>query len=234
MILEAAAEAFRDRQKFVLSLAGGSTPKKLYELLAKPYYQERLDFEKTFVIWGDERSVPPTHAESNYKMAHEAWLSKVAINADNIIRVPGEMPPVEAAKTYEKTLKVLFGMTIGLPKIDFSLLGLGDDGHTASLFPGTEASKETERWAVATHVTKAPHDRVTLTFPVLNSARRTLFLVTGGDKAGIVKEVLREDLPMNRYPAQRVQPKDGDVVWLLDGAAAEKLPNAIRAKASPL
>ncbi len=227
LVLESGAEAFRGHGRFMLCLSGGHTPKKLYELLAEPYYRERLDWTNTFILWSDERCVPPTDPESNYKMAFDAFLSKVPLPEKNIYRIPAEMtPPPAAAKAYEQSLKTLFQGYF--PKIDLALLGMGDDGHIASLFPKTEALAEKERWVVSNYIEKLSSNRITLTLPVLNNARRVLFLVAGDSKAGIVKEVLRDDLPRNRYPAQMVSTYEGEVLWLLDKPAMSKCPDALR------
>lgn len=233
LFLESAAAAVRTRGRFTVSLAGGSTPKKLYSLLSESYYRQRVDWEKTYVLWGDERTVPPTNNDSNYKMAHDALLAKVPISSDHILRIPAEMTsPFEAAKTYEQKLRVLFGKHV--PKIDLMLLGLGEDGHTASLFPRTEALNEMDRWTVANTVEALSTTRITLTLPVINNSHRILFLVAGESKAAIVKEILREDLPQNRFPAQLVTPFDGELIWLFDKLAMSKCPDPIRHKAAHL
>jgi 6-phosphogluconolactonase len=230
LVLEASAAALREHGRFVFCLTGGTTPKKLYELLAEPYYKERIDWGKTFILFGDERCVAPTDAQSNYKMAKDALLSKVPVPEKNVLRMPGEMtPPAEGAKAYEQALKALFKGFF--PKIDLLLLGVGDDGHIASLFPGTDALKETEKWVVANFVTKLSSNRITLTLPVLNNARRVLFMVAGESKAGVIKEILRDDLPKNRYPAQMVSVYEGEITWLLDKPAMSKCPDELRHKA---
>lgn len=230
LVLEAAAAAYRDHGRFIFCLTGGSTPKKLYELLAEPYYKERIDWANTIVLFGDERCVPPTDDQSNYKMAKDALLSKVPLPEKNIFRMAGEMtPPSEGAKAYEQSLKALFKGYF--PKIDLLLLGVGDDGHIASLFPNTEALKETEKWVVANRVEKLSSNRITLTLPVINNARRVLFLVSGEAKAGVIKEILRSDLPKTRFPAQLVATYEGEVTWLLDKAAMSKCPDELRHKA---
>ncbi len=230
LVLEAAAAAYRDHGKFVLCLTGGSTPKRLYELLSEPYYKERIDWGNTIVLFGDERCVPPTDDQSNYKMAKEAFLSKVPLPEKNIYRMAGEMTPAtEGARAYEQSLKALFKGYF--PKIDLLLLGVGDDGHIASLFPNTDALKETEKWVVANRVEKLSSNRITLTLPVINNARRVLFLVSGDSKAGVIKEILREDMPKTRYPAQLVATYEGEVTWLLDKAAMSKCPDELRHKA---
>jgi 6-phosphogluconolactonase len=229
MVLEAASTAYRAHGRFVICLTGGTTPKKLYEILAEPYYKERLDWANTFVLFGDERCVPPTDDQSNFKMAHDALLGRVPIPERNVLRMPGEMtPPSEGAKSYEQALKALFKGYF--PKIDLLLLGVGDDGHIASLFPNTEALKETEKWVVANHVAKLSANRLTLTLPVINNAQRILFLVSGESKAAVMKEILRNDTP-HRYPAQLVGTYEGEVTWLMDKLAMSKCPDELRHKA---
>lgn len=227
LVLESAAAAIREREAFTFCLSGGKTPKKLYELLAEPYYRDRIDWTKTFLLWSDERCVPPTDPESNYKLVRDAFLTKVPVPEKNILRIPAEMtPPPAAAKAYEQTLKTLFKGYF--PKIDLVLLGLGEDGHIASLFPKTEALNEKERWVVANYVEKLSSNRITLSLPVINNARRVVFLVAGESKAGIVRELLRPDLPKNRYPAQLVSTYESEVIWVFDKAAMSKCPDDIR------
>jgi 6-phosphogluconolactonase len=230
MVLEASAAALREQGRFVFGLTGGTTPKKLYELLSEPYYKDRIDWGKTFVLFGDERCVPPTDDQSNYKMAKDALLSKIPVPEKNVYRIPAEMtPPQEGARAYEQSLKVLFKGYF--PKVDLLLLGVGDDGHIASLFPHTDALKETEKWVVSNYVEKLSANRITLTLPVINNARHILFLVSGDSKAGVIKEILRDDLPKTRYPAQLVATYEGEVTWLLDKAAMSKCPDELRHRA---
>jgi 6-phosphogluconolactonase len=230
LVLEASAAAFRDHGRFYFCLTGGKTPRKLYETLADPYYRDRIEWTNTLLLWNDERCVPPADPESNFKMANDALLTKVPIPEKNVFRMPAEMtPPNAAAKAYEQTLKTIFKGYF--PKIDLMLLGVGDDGHIASLFPKTEALNETEHWVVMNHVEKLSSNRITLTLPVINNARRILFLVSGEAKAGIVKEILRTDLPTNRYPAQLVKTYEGEITWIFDKAAMSKCPDEIRYQA---
>lgn len=234
IFVETAAEAVRERGRFVAALSGGNTPKKLYELLAQPYFRDRIPWAETYLFWGDERCVPPHHPESNFGAVQKALLSRVPVPSSHVFRVPGEMPPAEAARSYESNLKSFFKLEYTAPEFDLILLGVGEDGHTASLFPGTEAVKEKNRWVVSSRVPSAAMDRVTFTFPLINAARRILFLCSGVGKSTILKEVLRDDLPRNRFPAQMVSPDSGELVWLLDPAAAAKLPAGIRHNASHL
>jgi 6-phosphogluconolactonase len=216
----AAAVAVARANRFTLALSGGRTPRGLYELLAKDAaYRDTLPWDRTHVFWGDERHVPPDHRDSNYRLARETLLDQVPLPAANIHRVPAEDPEAErVADRYERELRAFFTLDAdGIPRFDVVLLGLGTDGHTASLFPGADALAETRRLAVATRGPVPPVERVTLTLPVLNHAACVVFLVSGADKAGIVRAVL-EDSRDPPLPAQRVRPV-GRLVWLLDAAA---------------
>jgi len=208
--------------RFLVALSGGSTPRGLYSLLAK----ERADFawNRTFLFFGDERHVPPEHPESNYHMVNETLISKITIPAENVHRVRAENADAAvAASEYEQDLRHFFELEpCDLPRFDLILLGVGPDGHTASLFPGSSALSEESRLVVANWVEKFQTHRITLTFPVLNRAAEIMFLVSGTDKADIVRQVL-EGAAMPPLPAQQAQPKDGKVLWMLDEAAAAKL-----------
>jgi len=210
--------------RFTVALAGGSTPKSFYSLLAKND-RDRLPWNKLFFFWGDERHVPPDHPESNYRMAFESLLSKVPVPAGNAFRIPAENPDAnQAAAAYEQTLRDFFESPAGtFPRFDLILLGMGPDGHTASLFPGTNALKEKSRLVVANWVEKFKTDRITLTLPVLNQAAAVMFVVSGQDKAEALKEVLEGTQAPELYPSKLVHPANGDLVWLVDQAAASTL-----------
>jgi len=214
-----ASTAIRDHRKFTVALSGGSTPKSLYSVLAR----SALPWDKIFFFWSDERHVPPDHPDSNYRMAKEALLSKVPVPPENIFRVRAEEKNANVvAKDYEEALRSFFGLRPGeFPRFDLILLGLGPDGHTASLFPNTAALNETKLLVVANWVEKFKANRITFTYPVLNNAACVIFLVSGADKADMVRTVLedgRADLP-----SQRVHPVNGRLLWLLDKGAASKL-----------
>jgi 6-phosphogluconolactonase len=214
-----AAEAIEDHGRFAVVLAGGSTPKATYEILARDY-RDRIDWGKVHVFFGDERSVPPDHEDSNYKMAREALLGHVPVGS--VHRMQGELPPDEAAEAYEQELRDFFGPE-ELPQFDLILLGTGGDGHTASLFPETSALEVHDRRVVANPVLKLETTRVTLTIPVINAARAVYFLVAGEGKAEPVAEILEGTPdPPREYPASLIQPHDGPV-WMLDRAAASEL-----------
>jgi 6-phosphogluconolactonase len=223
-VITAATDAIAERGRFTIALSGGSTPRSLYTLIAANA-NSSLPWEKIFFFWGDERHVPPTDTESNYRMAEETILSKVPVPPANIFRVPTENPDASAAaEAYEQTLRKFFELAAGeFPRFDLILLGMGPDGHTASLFPETAALQEKSRLVVANWVEKLHAYRITLTLPVLNAARRVAFLVSGGDKASVLHEVLEGDAPGEKYPSKLIRPSDGKLIWFLDRAAASEL-----------
>lgn len=208
--------------RFTVALSGGSTPKSLYLLLAQQY--GNFAWDRTFLFLGDERHVPPDHPDSNYRMVKESLLAKIQIPEENVFRVKAEDPDAGAAALeYEKQMRQFFTPQPGeFPRFDLILLGMGPDGHTASLFPGSEGLNEKSRWVIANWVEKFKTHRMTFTFPVLNNASEAIFMASGADKAGMVQQVL-EGKHTPPYPAQQVLPKDGKVLWLLDEAAACKL-----------
>jgi 6-phosphogluconolactonase len=228
LVASTASEAITERGRFTIALSGGSTPKNLYNLLATNA-RSSLPWDRMFFFFGDERHVPPTDPESNYRMANEAMLSKVPVAPGNVFRVEAEKPDAGAAATaYEQTLRKFFALEAGqIPAFDLILLGMGPDGHTASLFPGTEALQEKSKLFVANWVEKLKTHRLTLTLPVLNAARCVAFLVSGTDKAPVLKSVLEGDAPGEQYPAKLVRPAQGKLIWLLDRAAASGLSSGI-------
>jgi 6-phosphogluconolactonase len=217
-------EAIAQRGRFTIALAGGSTPKSLYNLLATNA-RNTLPWDHMFFFWGDERHVPPTDPESNYRMAEEAMLSKVPVPPGNVFRIKTENPDAAAAaEDYEQTIRKFFALGPGqFPRFDLILLGMGPDGHTASLFPGTTALQEKTRLVVANWVDKMKTHRISLTLPVLNAALCVTFLVSGTDKAPALKAVLEQDVPAEQYPAKLIKPSDGKLIWLIDRAAASQL-----------
>ena len=220
--VELAQESVARRGRFSAVLAGGSTPKATYAKLANPDFSQRVDWTRVHVFWGDERCVPAVHPNSNYFMAYETWLRHVPIPAENIHRLPGEMDPQTAAAEYETTLRAFFAGE-AIPQFDLVLLGLGDDGHTASLFPGTAAIDERERWVIGQYVEKLAAWRLTLTPMAINGARDVTFLVSGLAKAPMLHQVLTAAYEPERLPAQVVRPAQGRVLWLVDEAAASQL-----------
>jgi 6-phosphogluconolactonase len=223
-VVRSANEAVAQRGRFTIVLAGGSTPKSLYNLLATNA-RTALPWDRMFFFWGDERHVPPTDPDSNYRMADETMLSKIPVAAGNVFRMKSENPDAAAvAEAFEQTLRKFFQLETGqVPTFDLILLGMGPDGHTASLFPGTTALQEKSRLVVANWVEKMKTYRITLTLPVLNAARCVTFLVSGTDKAPALHAVLEEDVPGEQYPAKLVKPNDGKQIWLIDRAAASQL-----------
>ncbi|HBP86532.1 MAG TPA: 6-phosphogluconolactonase [Nitrospirales bacterium] len=204
-----------------VALAGGSTPRGLYRLLTGDPYRTQVSWNHLRIFWGDERTVPPDHEESNFRMAEEALLSHMPIPSNQVFRIEGELPAGEAAARYEAVLREQFGLSSGeVPRFDLILLGMGPDGHTASLFPGTSAVAESQKLVAAPWVEKLHTHRVTLTPPVLNAAKHVVFLVGGGDKAPALQAVLEGPADPARYPAQVVNPSAGHLVWLVNQDAA--------------
>ena len=224
--LDAAQNAVRANGTFSVALAGGSTPKVLYGLLAtNPLLQAKVPWKKIQFFFGDERCVPPDNADSNFRMASEAMFSKAPIDAKQVHRIHGENPNFrEAAEDYEKDLRAAFQLKTGeLPRFDLVLLGMGPEGHTASLFPGTKALHEERRLVSENWVGKLYTERITLTPPVLNNAARVMFLAHGAEKAPALKAVLEGPYEPDQLPAQIVHPENGSVLWLIDPTAASML-----------
>jgi 6-phosphogluconolactonase len=225
MFVEHARDAVAARGTFTVALAGGSTPRRLYALLADEQgpFRQQLPWDRMQFFWGDERHVPPDHADSNYRMAYEAMLSHVPVPAGNIHRIKAENPDArQAAAEYAQELQACLGSE--MPRLDLVLLGMGTDGHTASLFPGTAALQEQKEWVVANWVEKFHTDRITMTPPLLNHAACVIFLVQGAEKAEPLKAVLYGEKQTQTYPSQLIQPVQGDCHWLMDQAAAALLP----------
>ena len=215
IFVEEARRRIGESGRFAAALAGGSTPKATYEILAREYGgPEDLDWGRVHVFFGDERTVSPDHEDSNYRMARETLLVHVPVGS--VHRMRGEMEPREAAAVYEKELEDFFG---GTPVLDLVLLGMGGDGHTASLFPRTPALDARDRWATENPVEKLDAFRLTLTVPTINAARTVVFLVAGEGKAEALKEILESDADPRDYPAKLVQPTTGPL-WLVDEASA--------------
>lgn len=221
LLVKQANLAVAARGRFSVALAGGATPRRTYELLAAPPLKDQAPWDRVHVFWGDERCVPLTDPRSNARLAKEAWLDCVPIPGHQIYPLDCANDPAAAARQYEAKLREYFA---GQPPIlDLVLLGLGDDGHTASLFPGAEALKESERWAAAVLPAGADLYRVTLTAPLINQAAVVAFLVAGAAKAGVLREVLHGPRDPARLPAQLIQPHHGVLLWLTDLAAAGSL-----------
>jgi 6-phosphogluconolactonase len=209
--------------RFAVALSGGSTPRALYALLAGAEFQSQVPWDRVHFFWGDERCVPPDHPDSNYRMAFETLLAKAPVPEKNIHRIEAELAPDFAAARYEKAIRDFFSLADSAwPAFDIVFLGLGDDGHTASLFPGSEALNERHHLVVAVYNEKLKSHRVTLTLPVLNRAANIFFLVAGASKAAILRDVLQRESSKN-LPARRIDPLDGRLVWFVDRAAVARL-----------
>jgi len=225
-LIARADEAIEQRGRFLLALSGGSTPRRLFELLAAEPDRERVAWANVDFFWSDERAVDPDHPSSNFRMARESLLDKLAIAPARIHRMPAERADLDAvALEHQAALARVAGVSADgpPPRLDLVLLGMGTDAHTASLFPHTRALRERERWVVPGRAPVEPFDRLTLTFPVLNAARCLLVLVAGADKAAPLAEVLEGPRDPERLPCQSLQPSDGRLLWLVDASATSQL-----------
>ena len=216
-VIQCAQTAIQEHGRFTLALSGGSTPRALYQRLAET---GGLEWDKLQVFWGDERCVPPDNPDSNYRMARESLLDAVPLPTENIHRIHAELKPVQAAEAYDAMLRAVFGQDV---RFDLILLGMGDDGHCASLFPESAALDEQEALVVANYVAKLDSWRITLTAPTINRAAHVAFLVAGEAKAEALQAVLEGPYQPRIYPAQLIAPESGDLVFLVDGAAASLL-----------
>ena len=224
LFVEQAAQSVTERNRFLVALNGGGTPTRLFELLATDY-AKRVDWSKVHVFWGDERCVPPEDPGSSYGQARDILFSHVLIPDSNIHRIKGELGPAEASKDYALTLRGFSSPPLAWPHFDLVYLGMGEDGHTASLFPGSPVDVSEPTAAVTAHYQNRPANRVTLTPIVFNSARVVAFMAIGEKKADTLAEVFSDTHTRNaaKYPAQRIDPKRGRLIWLVDEAAASKL-----------
>ena len=218
-ILQCAEKAVRENGRFALALSGGRTPEQLFARLAAPPYREKMPWASTFIFWGDERCVPFDDERNNANMAQRILLDKIEIPTSHIYRIPVELSPEEGARQYEQMLHNLFDPD--RPVFDLMLLGLGQDGHTASLFPGTAVLREQKRWVSEVFAEEQQMYRITMTLPLINQARAVLFLVAGKEKREILRSILQGATDaMESYPAQLVQPQKGEVYWFADTEAA--------------
>lgn len=220
--VELSRAAIDAQGRFSVALSGGSTPRRTYQLLASDSFKETIDWAKVHVFFGDERCVPPTDADSNYRMADEALLSLVPIPARNVHRIMGEGDAVANARLYEDELQTFFD-NAAWPRFDLVLLGMGDDGHTASLFPETKALEEGRAWVLANWVEKLGAYRITLSAHAINMAAHVIFLVAGAGKAARLAEVIRGPRDPERLPSQLIRTANGKLEWLIDRAAAANL-----------
>ncbi len=224
LFVQAANEAVQEKGRFTVALTGGSSPIQMHQLLAQSPYREQVPWEQTYIFWGDERWVPLTDEQSNAKMAFETLLNHVPIPKNQIFPMWGKQKPEIFAQQYEQTLRQYLGETE--PSFDLILLGMGDDGHTASLFPGTAVLQEKQRWVVAYYLEPKQIYRITLTAPLINQAKKVAFLTFGEKKADALYEVLEGRRNPEQYPSQLIQPQNGEPVWLVDEAAARRLSQA--------
>ncbi len=226
-IMRIAKESIELRGRFTIALTGGTTPGEAYSLLGSEPIRSQIDWQLVHIFWGDERCVPHTDPESNYYLAQETLFDKVAIPKSQIHPVPADQPDREAAsQSYSAEMQSTFG-TNEVPRFDLIHLGMGPEGHTASLFPHQDSLHEEHRLVMPVSVPKPPPDRLTFTPPLLNAARNVLFLVSGSEKADALHAILEGEYQPDEYPAQIVRPTNGEVVWMLDRAAAQKLQTSM-------
>ena len=223
LFIEQAAQSIAQRDRFLVALNGGGTPTRLFQLLATDF-RDKVDWSKVHVFWGDERCVSPDDPGSSYGQARDALLSRVAIPDGNIHRIKGELGPPEASKDYSLILKQFASSPLEWPRFDLVYLGMGEDGHTASLFPGSAVNDYEPTMPVTAQYQDRPANRVSLTPVVFNSAHTVAFMATGEKKAQTLAEVLSDRYNPKLYPAQRIKPNDGRLIWFVDEAAASKLP----------
>jgi 6-phosphogluconolactonase len=223
LFIEQATHSISERDRFLVALNGGNTPMRLFQLLGTDL-RDQVDWTKIHIFWGDERCVPPDDPGSSYGQAREALLNRVPIPEVNIHRIKGELGPAAASEDYFLTLKAFSSPPLEWPRFDLVYLGMGEDGHTASLFPGSPVEVEEPVIAVTAHYQDRPADRVTLTPVVFNRAGMIVFMVTGEKKAITLAEVLSDRYNPEQYPVQRINPRDGELIWLVDEEAASRLP----------
>ena len=220
--IETANKSIKERGRFLATLSGGSTPMRLYELMGNQF-QNKIDWSCVHFFWGDERCVPVDDAGNSYGQTKKVWFDKINIPDENIHRVLSELEPDSAAKEYARTLKAFAEPPFAWPRFDLALLGMGDDGHTASLFPNSPIDVDSPTLAVTANYQGRPANRVTLTPKVLNSSRNIMFLVSGKSKAIALSRVLSDNYMPEELPAQRIAPKDGNLIWLIDEEAGSLL-----------
>ncbi len=229
LFVEQAAQSIAERDRFLVALSGGSTPARLFQLLATDF-REKVDWSRVQVFWGDERCVLPDDAGSSYGQAREVLLNHVPIPDANIHRIKGELGPAEASKDYALTLKEFASPPLAWPRFNLVYLGMGEDGHTASLFPGSRVKVFEPTLPVTAHYQDRPANRVTLTPLVFNSARMIVFMATGEKKTDTLAEVIGGKYNPELYPAQRINPTEGRLIWLVDETAASKLPEEMKSR----
>lgn len=221
--VQTSSEAVRQRGRCLVALSGGTTPAGLYDLLGSPPYRGQVDWAALHAFWGDERCVPVEDLENSYRQVQDALLGRVPIPSVNVHRVKTELEPQAAAADYARVLKEYAAPPLDWPRFDLVLLGMGSDGHTASLFPGSQVPAGAAAQAATGHYENRPSERVTLTPAVFNAARTVLFLVSGAGKAEVLKRVLYGEAEPDQLPAQWIKPIDGLLIWMVDRAAASQL-----------
>jgi 6-phosphogluconolactonase len=229
LFVEQSAQAIQERGHFLVALNGGNTPTHLFQLLASEY-RDKVDWSRARVFWGDERCVPPDDPGSSYGQAKEILLNQVAVPERNIYRIKGELDPAAASTEYAQTLRLFADDQLAFPHFDLVYLGMGEDGHTASLFPGSRVDVTEAVIPVSAKYQDRPANRVTMTQVVFNQARMVVFMATGEKKANTLAEVLSGRYNPDLYPAQRIDPKDGQLIWLVDEGAAGRLPGGLKAR----
>jgi len=222
IFVSASRNSIATKRRFAVAISGGSTPRRLYTLLGSDAYRHQVDWQYVHFFWADERCVPKEDEASNFRTAFDTLLSKIALPDKNIHRIRGEEGPDKAARDYEEEIRRFFGES-ERSGFDLIILGVGEDGHTASLFPGTKSLEETVRLAIPVYLEEPRKNRVTLTLPVLNNADQILFLVAGPSKASVLSEILGEGEKKKRFPAGLIRPAHGNTTWLIDQEAAGKL-----------
>jgi 6-phosphogluconolactonase len=222
IFVSASRNSIATKRRFAVAISGGSTPRRLYTLLGSETYRDQVDWQHVHFFWADERCVPKEDEASNFRTAFDTFLSKIALPDKNIHRIKGEEAPDKAARDYEEEIRRFFGES-EWPGFDLIILGVGEDGHTASLFPGSKSLEETVRLAIPVYLGEPSKNRITLTLPVLNNAVQILFLVAGPSKAGVLSEILGDREKRKWFPAGLVRPAHGEVTWLVDHDAAGKL-----------
>ena len=222
IFVSASKNSIASNKRFAVAISGGSTPRRLYTLLGSEVYRHRVDWQHVHFFWADERCVPKEDEASNFRTAFDTFLSKIALPDKNIHRIKGEEAPDKAARDYEEEIRRFFGES-ERPGFDLIILGVGEDGHTASLFPGSKSLEERVRLAIPVYLGEPSKNRITLTLPVLNNADQILFLVAGPSKAGVLSEILGDGEKRKGFPAALVRPAHGNMTWLIDQEAAGKL-----------
>jgi 6-phosphogluconolactonase len=222
IFVNASKNSIAAKKRFAAAISGGSTPRRLYTLLGSDAYRDQVDWQHVHLFWADERCVPKEDKASNFRAAFDTLLLKVALPDKNIHRIKGEEAPDKAARDYEEEIRKFFGGW-EKPGFDLIILGMGEDGHTASLFPGSKSLEETVRFAIPVYLEEAKKNRITLTLPVLNNADQILFLVAGPSKAAILSEILGEGEKKKGFPAGLIRPAHGNITWLIDQQAAAKI-----------